>query len=301
MKPKLFIINGPLGAGKTTFLRSSLQLAQFKHARVIENEFASASIDTDQLHSHQGEVRTISGICICCSTGDELTEALASLASSPDPVIIEATGVANSLQLIEKLALADMFGRYDLAHAFFVLDGAETVDRVNATLTSYGPEMLAADTVIITKTDLMTPDDISLLIRRLADTGIDRIGIAHEGVVAADTFERPSTMLAFFANANDTPLQVAQAHSYTIIPMTDMPMDEAGVSALWDDLRTSYQLLRLKGDVVDGRGSSWHVEATPSQCRVTSNAVARTPQLVMIGQDAHLITPTILKRQWCKP
>ena len=101
MKPKLYLINGPLGAGKTTLLRELLKQPQFQSARVIENEFASTSVDTDQLHDHQAEVKTIAGLCICCSTGDELIEALLSLADSPEPVIIEATGVANSLMLIE--------------------------------------------------------------------------------------------------------------------------------------------------------------------------------------------------------
>ena len=82
MKPALYLINGPLGAGKTTLLKYLLSTPEFADARVVENEFASQSVDTAQLHTHQAEVKTIAGVCICCSTGRELTTALEELAEA---------------------------------------------------------------------------------------------------------------------------------------------------------------------------------------------------------------------------
>ena len=158
MKPKLYLINGPLGAGKTTLLRELLKQPQFQSARVIENEFASTSVDTDQLHDHQAEVKTIAGLCICCSTGDELIEALLSLADSPEPVIIEATGVANSLMLIEKLIVGNILDKYELAHGIFVLDAVEAVAHPDS-LEVYHDELQAADTLLVSKTDLLAPED----------------------------------------------------------------------------------------------------------------------------------------------
>jgi G3E family GTPase len=37
IKPHLYLINGPLGAGKTTFLKKLLALPEYQDARVIEN------------------------------------------------------------------------------------------------------------------------------------------------------------------------------------------------------------------------------------------------------------------------
>jgi G3E family GTPase len=126
VKLALYLINGPLGAGKTTLLKYLLSTAQFADARVVENEYASQSVDTQQLALHSAEVKTIAGVCICCSTGRELTVALEELAEQSDaPVIIEATGVANSLVLVEKLAAAQLLEYYELRHAVFVLDAAE--------------------------------------------------------------------------------------------------------------------------------------------------------------------------------
>ena len=140
MKPKLYLINGPLGAGKTTFLKELLKQPVFKNARVIENEFASSSIDTHSLHEHQAEVRTIAGACICCSSGEELVTTLRALKESKEPVVIEATGVANSLKLIEKMAVADIFADYTLAHGVFVLDAAENFDEI---LQHYADELVS--------------------------------------------------------------------------------------------------------------------------------------------------------------
>ena len=151
MKPDLYLINGPLGAGKTTLLKYLLSTPKFAAARVVENEFSSQSVDTEQLAHHHGEVKTIAGLCICCSTGSELTDALEELATtSNEPVIIEATGVANSLLLVEKLAAAGLLERYNLRQGLFVLDAAEVAMRPEL-IEEYHEELAAADVVLLQK------------------------------------------------------------------------------------------------------------------------------------------------------
>lgn len=294
MKPKLYLINGPLGAGKTTLLRELLRQPQFEHARIIENEFASTSIDTQQLHDHHAEVQTIAGVCICCSTGDELTDALTLLANSREPVIIEATGVANSLKLIEKLVLADTLDTYDLAHAIFVLDGIEATNDIDATLRLYKNELQAADTVLISKTDLITTVEKQILIDAIKTLGVKHAEIVTEGYVDSATFDRTSEIVTFFSQLDEELQNHDAKTNYTIINLEDVSFDTAKVEAFWKRLQSTYGLRRLKGDVMDGAGNLWHVQATPGQCRVTQGSSTKA-QLVFIGENARQITLQTIK------
>lgn len=286
MKPKLYLINGPLGAGKTTTLKYLLQQDSFKAARVIENEFANYSVDSDQFHEHEAKIETIAGVCICCSTGDELVEALATLADSNEPVIIEATGVANSLLLIEKLVLADLLNTYDLAHGLFVLDGAEFSESVNEHVALHKNELLAADTVLISKTDLISQEVLGDIQRVLRSVGVKHVVIANEGKFAIAELDRVSDMLDFYVNFDEVIQNRDSDMNYTVINLDDQSVSSEKLSANWKSLSEQYGLRRLKGDFADPAGGLWHVEATPHQLRLSEGGPG-VRNLVCIGKEAY--------------
>jgi G3E family GTPase len=291
MKPALYLINGPLGAGKTTFLKQLLRTSGFTNARIIENEFASTSIDSQQLHDHTAEVQTIAGVCICCGSGEELVEALTALAESSEPVVIEATGVANSLKLIEKMAVADIFSRYTLAHGIFVLDGVESTPEA---LDTYSDELRAADTVLISKTDLMSDSQRRTLHQQLQKHGITRNHTVDNGVCDFSLLEKPSEMLDYFADfegviaAHDTDI------NYVVLTLDDWQVEPKALQDVWTKLRDTYGLRRMKGDIASPDGNYWHIEATPSQCRVTQGREIPV-KLVCIGANARLLSVDRLK------
>jgi G3E family GTPase len=286
MKPSLYLINGPLGAGKTTFLKELLKQPGFEKARVIENEFASTSIDTQTLHEHTAEIRTIAGVCICCGSGEELVEVLISLKNSSEPVVIEATGVANSLKLIEKMATADVFDSYLLAHGVFVLDAAENTPE---TLETYAHELRGADTVLISKTDLVSTEQFERLNKQLADMGISNIHKVTNGVCDFGLLRQPSGLLAYFADFEGDITPHDDQVNYTVIQLGDWKVDPVKIRRAWPVLQKTFNLQRLKGDGIAPDGSNWHVEATPAQCRISKSAAA-TPQLVLIGGNARKVT-----------
>lgn len=285
MKPTLYLINGPLGAGKTTFLRQLLKQPEFLDARIIENEFASTSVDTEQLHDHQAEVQTIAGVCICCSTGDELTDALKLLATSTEPVVIEATGVANSLKLIEKIVVADMLDYYDIKHAVFILDAVEASGNLKATIATYRHELQAADTVLISKTDLLSQPQIDSLMEALGTLKVTQVGLVYDGVFDTALLRGESHILEYFAQLDEQIDNHDSGASYTIIDMTNAPVDVPQLDRAWTTLRGAYGLRRLKGNFQDSEGERWHVEATPGQFRVTEYTSGAL-QLVLIGSNA---------------
>ena len=58
-KIALYLVNGALGAGKTTLVDFLVQQPEFAGARVIENEFASESIDSCRLAQRVDEHRRV--------------------------------------------------------------------------------------------------------------------------------------------------------------------------------------------------------------------------------------------------
>ncbi len=296
MKNKLYLINGPLGAGKTTFLKFLLSQNAFQQARVIENEFASTSVDTEELHDHIGEVETIAGLCICCSTGTELIDALLKLKETPQPVIIEATGVANSLKLVEKLVANDMLDYYEIARSFFVVDAAEitTNDEIIA---KHGNEIAAADVVIATKTDLLAAAQKAKALKLLTQATPGKVAVATMGHLPTALLDGTSGIVAYFAASDAKFTNHDEDTNYTIIDVEGITLTPNTITRAWNTLRIPYGLKRLKGNGRDGEGKVWHVEATPSQCVVTERTGSPLLQLVFIGTNARRITEAILKEQ----
>lgn len=290
MKPTLYLINGPLGAGKTTLLSYLLKQPEFAGARVIENEFASTSVDTETLHEHTKEIQTIAGVCICCSTGDELEEALRSLLDSPDPIIIEATGVANSLMLIQKLAASGLLEQVELTSAVFVIDGAEATESM---LDEYRQEIAAADVVFVSKTDLISSDQTAELEVMLEARGAKQIQRMHHGAVDMTRLNGPSGIAVYFAELDEAIIEHDDV-AYTILDDVRYVDSIDQLRAAWNTLSSTYSLRRMKGDVALPDSSIVHVEATPSQLRDTPSSV-KNAQLVFIGQDAQVITEHVFK------
>ena len=297
MKPALYLINGPLGAGKTTLLKYLLSTAQFADARVVENEYASQSVDTQQLALHSAEVKTIASVCICCSTGRELTVALEELAEqSSAPVIIEATGVANSLVLVEKLAAAQLFDYYELRHAVFVLDAAEAQARPEL-LAMYRDELAAADTVALSKTDLLEPEDVLALMGQLDEVRDGRIENMVHGQLDIAVFEQPSAIIEYYLNHESAARDHGREPSYTIIPTRSGDISPELLRSCWSQLVAKYGVERMKGAIAYEDGV-WHVEATPSQCIIEqSNDPDETLSLVLIGAKARQITEAVFAQE----
>lgn len=289
MKPDLYLINGPLGAGKTTFLKEFLKLPKYTEARVIENEFANTSVDTEQLHDHHAEVQTIAGVCICCSTGDELTGALEMLSKSNAPVVIEATGVANSLRLIEKIVNADLLDTYTIRHAVFIVDAIEATHNIEQTLETYRHELQAADTVLVSKTDLLNASQLYSLMDALANLNLQQISLVKEGVFKPLLLETDSHILEYFAQLEEGISNHDAGASYTVLDTSNITFEPQQLQASWQTIQSKHAIRRIKGNIKSSNNTAWHIEATPHQCKI-SPYKSGTFRLVVIGENASSVT-----------
>ena len=76
----VILVSGYLGAGKTTLINNLLREPNGKRLAVLVNEFGELAIDEDLIEAKNDNLISISGGCICCSFGDDLSGALSDLA-----------------------------------------------------------------------------------------------------------------------------------------------------------------------------------------------------------------------------
>lgn len=292
-KIPLYLVNGALGAGKTTLLQYLLKQPAFAGARVIENEFAAESVDSALLSRQVEEMATIAGSCICCNSGDELADLLHEFAEKSNlPVIIESTGVANTLKVIEQLVVADIFEVYDLCQSLYVLDALETqYNELNATMLR---EAQAADLVLVSKVDMLAPEAARNLLGSLKHQGLSRVIAMNCGEFDVKELGQESRALAYFASF-DGDILTDESATYSVIETSGLAIAPDKLEAAWLELQRAYGLRRLKGGICDGV-KTWHVEATPRQIRFEAGSADLT-KLVVIGERAYELNNDVFRRE----
>lgn len=170
------IITGFLGAGKTTLLNRILKDNNHKQRiAVIENEFGEENIDSNILVQDDAEqIVEMSNGCICCTIRSDLVTALTKLAEKHksgelnfDRVVIETTGLA------DPGPVAQTFFMEDAVASEYMIDGIVTLmDAVFAMqqLDEYEQarqQVGYADRLLISKTDLVSHEDVEILSHRL--------------------------------------------------------------------------------------------------------------------------------------
>ena len=294
-KIALYLVNGALGAGKTTLVDFLVQQPEFAGARVVENEFASESIDSCTLAQRVDEVATIAGECICCSSGEELVDILHNFAiSGRTPVIIESTGVANTLRVVEKLLAGDVFEQYDLKQSLYVVDGAEA--RADGLAKALLTEAQAADIVLISKLDLLAENDRQQLIETLLQQGLTNVVNMDHGKFDLAQLASESRILDYLLLHEPAENATEDALNYSVVDVAELAISAEKIEKIWASLRDKYALRRMKGAVVDG-DEIFHIEATPQQIRVTRGAADEPLKLVVIGERAREITSAVIMKE----
>ncbi len=169
------ILTGFLGSGKTTLLKRVLEEAHGQKIAVIENEFGEENIDSDILVTDTKEqIIQMSNGCICCTIREDLRDTLRDLAEKKrkgelvfDRVVIETTGLADpgpvaqtffmDDEIAESYLLDSILTLVDAKHAMTQLDERQEARR----------QVGFADQIFISKSDLVSADEVAALTHRL--------------------------------------------------------------------------------------------------------------------------------------
>ncbi|MBO6300530.1 MAG: GTP-binding protein, partial [Lachnospiraceae bacterium] len=168
------IVTGFLGSGKTTLLSNVLKDDRYTNTAVIINEYGEAGLDHRLIRRIEENTRLLSGGCICCNMRDDLINELKNLLYENERselcmerVVIETTGLADPAPILFSILMDPL-----LTNRFYVDGIVCCLDAANGELhLDHHPEsvkqIITADTVIITKTDIVNADRTRQMHERL--------------------------------------------------------------------------------------------------------------------------------------
>ena len=154
------VIGGYLGSGKTTLINYLLRNNNNLKLAILVNEFGDLPIDQDLILETNDRVMALTGGCVCCSFGDDLSNALNELSKTNfnlDHILIEASGVAIPSVVQSTISLLPDYQ----PNGTIVLAAANQV-RENANAKYIGDTIIrqleGADVTLVTKCDLVSDE-----------------------------------------------------------------------------------------------------------------------------------------------
>lgn len=227
---KLIVISGFLGSGKTTLLLTLAKTfsGQGHKVAIIENEVGKTGVDGELLKAEGLSVREIYSGCVCCSLRHDLIHTLLELEREvkPDIVFLEPSGVAGPKQI--QHCLCGYSGEIEKTVMIAVVDAKRlpAIRDFSIPLVHDGIEI--ADLVAINKADLVSPEQLTELQRRLLEinpsaemlcisaqqgTNVDRLIGIITALAAQNETEKPVVELS---SENDLPQASIFAISVTV-------------------------------------------------------------------------------------
>ncbi len=170
------IVTGVLGSGKTTLIGRLLRHPDMTDTLVVVNEFGEIGLDHHLMKAVTDAVVLLPNGCLCCTMRQDIVRTLRDVhrawlaGAMPDfeRILIETSGLAEPAPLVASLRGHPILTDLVELRAITTLVDAQ-----------YGPAQLSgnatcrnqiclADHLVISKGDLIAPEDVSALERRLA-------------------------------------------------------------------------------------------------------------------------------------
>ncbi|WP_266096510.1 CobW family GTP-binding protein [Rubrobacter marinus] len=169
------VVTGFLGSGKTTLLSRVLSDPSMSDTAVLVNEFGKVGLDHHLLRRADEKTVLLGHGCVCCTTRDDLVEAMLGLLDEEGRgeipplkgVVVETTGLADPAPI-----LYTVFSHPVLQHHYRVDRVICTVDAVNGALhldrnAESTKQIAAADVAVLTKTDVSDAGTVDALRARI--------------------------------------------------------------------------------------------------------------------------------------
>ncbi len=163
-KTPVTVLTGYLGAGKTTLLNRILSEPHGKKYAVIVNEFGEIGIDNDLVVGADEEVFEMNNGCICCTVRGDLIRILDGLMRGKgkfDAIIVETTGLADPAPVAQTFFMDENVGRRTKLDAVVTVADAKWLNDRLKDAPEAKNQIAFADVILINKTDLVSPDELS--------------------------------------------------------------------------------------------------------------------------------------------
>lgn len=223
------IVTGFLGAGKTTLIRHVLETVKGRRLALIVNEFGDVGVDGEVLRAcgvescPEENIVELANGCLCCTVADDFLPAIEALIAHerrPEHIIVETSGLALPKPLIKAFDWPEVRARLTVDGVIAVVDGRavadgrfaddpeavlqqraddQAVDHDNPLEEVYEDQLLAADLVVLNKTDLLDAETASRVGGEIANA----IPRAVKVVEAREGRIDPAVLLGIAAAAED--------------------------------------------------------------------------------------------------
>jgi G3E family GTPase len=173
------VVTGFLGAGKTTLLRRFLASPEGEGTAVIVNEFGAVGIDDALVRNSADETVLLGNGCVCCITRTDLQAALRRLVFDRERgtvppfrrVVIETSGLADPGPILQTFSTdRALGGEFHIDVVLAVVDAVNGMTELD-TAAEARKQVIFADRLVISKTDLADADAVARLTRRLQELG----------------------------------------------------------------------------------------------------------------------------------
>lgn len=321
------IITGFLGAGKTTLVRHLLANANGLRLAIIVNEFGSVGVDGETLRGcgiescPEENIVELSNGCLCCTVAKDFIPTMQALIDRPVPpdhILIETSGLALPKPLVKAFDWPSIRSRLTVDGVIAVVDAPAvasgrfaqdpeaiarqreldpSVDHDNPLAEVYEDQLMAADLIVLNKTDLIDAEtherlkrDVAAVVPRMV-----KMIAAHEGRVDA------SVLLGIGAAAEDDlaarpshhdALDGAHEHDdfeSFVVPLPEL-RDADVLLARLKAVAEAHDVLRIKGFVsIAGKPMRLAVQGVGGRFRSSfdrpwPNGGARQGHVVVIGR-----------------
>lgn len=312
------LLTGFLGSGKTSLLKRLLQQPGLRDTAVLINEFGEVGLDHLLIEEVDEEVVLLKSGCVCCTIRGDLRDGLARLhgrmARGEVPpfrrVVVETTGLADPVPVVASFsadpALRCHFRLGNVVTVVDALNGAANLERFEEAQ----KQAALADRLVISKTDLATPDAVDALAVRL--TSLNPTASLHRG---SEDDPAPSALLLDGRHELRAVEHVVDPHGdhphglSTFCLTAETPLDWA-MLGLWLSMllnRHGASILRVKG-LLQVRGVErpvviqgvQHLVHKPTHLDAWPDARPGT-RLVVIGRNLDRAAVERSFRAFCRP
>jgi len=280
---KTCLVGGFLGAGKTTFILDQVKKAG-SHVVVLVNEFGDLGIDGVLIREKGGiDVVELPGGCICCSQKEGLLENVRRIAGqfSPELLLIEPSGVAETSELLQVLHDGSLSGVIQLDSVITILDAVTFLDfsEPEAFGLFFLDQVKSADLVLINKADLVSPEVLDRIEERIGLLNPSALTVCTEfcrtEVMASPAFpeRQPERMLRQWG---------LRVESLSIVPH---PLSESKLTRFLGELEcgTFGRILRGKGFIeVENKGLV-NLQLVGKNVRAETLTCKASPRLTLLG------------------
>ena len=295
----VYLLSDFLGSGKTTLLQKLLEYCQAQGLRLglLVNDFGAVNVDALLVESAIGtsagdkkvRLQQLSGGCACCTASRELVIDLLEMTMTYelDLIVVEASGVADPLDLLDQLTTPALLRRMYVAAVVGVVD-ASRVQNLLKLMPLVERQVRFADVLVLNKCDLLDETGYSQAINALEN--LNSQARLYPAIYAdLDPAQILGDTVSHLKSNDSGHTEHDHAHLpfHTLEYTLEKPLNRARFEQWLEQLPS--QVMRAKGFVrfAEDARRPYLLQYVPGQTKITALEPERTltAQLVFIGLD----------------